>query len=83
MMEIFQGNYYDIAVSDLYFAKIGIDSILESGIGGYNNCAASCTQAVEKFLKHLFITFGLPFEPAFIPGADIYRGLRGTCMRTG
>ena len=57
-----KGNYYDIAVSDLYFAKIGIDSNLESGIGGYNNCAASFTQAVEKFLKHLFIAFDLPFE---------------------
>lgn len=57
-----KGNYYDIAVSDLYFAKIGIDSNLESNIGGYNNCAASCTQAVEKFLKHLFINFDLPFE---------------------
>lgn len=57
-----KGNYYDIAVSDLYFAKIGIDSNLESDIGGYNNCAASCTQAVEKILKHLFIAFDLPFE---------------------
>ena len=57
-----KGSYYDIAVSDLYFAKIGINSELKSFVGGYNNCAASCTQAVEKFLKHLFIAFDLPFE---------------------
>ena len=57
-----KGNYYDIAISDLYFAKVGIDSNLRSDIGGYNNCAASCTQAVEKFMKHLFIIFDLPFE---------------------
>ncbi|HOJ11586.1 MAG TPA: HEPN domain-containing protein [Clostridiales bacterium] len=35
---------------------------MDSDIGCYNNCAASCTQAVEKILKHLFITFDLPFE---------------------
>lgn len=40
MRERLKGNYYDIAVSDLYFARIGIDANLESGIGGYNNCAA-------------------------------------------
>ena len=56
------GNYYDIAVSDLFFAKIGIEATLEEDIGGYNNCAASCSQAAEKFLKHLYVIFDLPFE---------------------
>ncbi|MCL2321781.1 MAG: HEPN domain-containing protein [Oscillospiraceae bacterium] len=56
------GNYYDIARNDLFFAKVGIEANLEKGIDGYNNCATSCSQAAEKFLKHLFVIFDLTFE---------------------
>jgi len=57
-----RGNYYDIAMSDLHFAKIGIETNLVTGIEGYNSCAAGFAQAGEKFLKYLFILFNIPFE---------------------
>jgi len=57
-----RGNYYDIAISDLHFAKVGMEADLGKDVEGYNSCAAGCTQASEKLLKHLFIIFNIPFE---------------------
>ena len=57
-----KGNYYDIAINDLHFAKVGIEADLGEEVAGYNSCASGCTQAGEKFLKYLFILFNIPFE---------------------
>ena len=57
-----KGNYYDIAISDLHFAKTGMEAALGEDVGGYNSCAAGCAQAGEKLLKYLFILFSIPFE---------------------
>ena len=66
-----RGNYYEIAIGDLYFAKVGLSTELDDNVRGYNTCAASCTQAAEKFLKYLFITFDVPFEENMIKSHNL------------